>query len=159
MRAHVTYCKAVQRLSLGHGSFEQRWWRQPCSTRLRRAYPLLARWTYNSRSPKDFPRIFSLWYGPCNRLSCTLLSVSQNPLAFLLRASQIYPNKLAIAHSNVEQPVFYTYSVWYVSNSPNFALLVLTHVLRAQRVQNLAYALIEAGIQPGDRVAVLAPNS
>lgn len=31
--------------------------------------------------------------------------------------------------------------------------------LRAQRIQNLAYALIQAGIRPGDRVAVLAPNS
>lgn len=30
---------------------------------------------------------------------------------------------------------------------------------RAQRVQNLAYALIQAGIKPGDRVAVIAPNS
>ena len=29
---------------------------------------------------------------------------------------------------------------------------------RAQRVQNLAYALIQAGIKPQDRVAVLAPN-
>ena len=31
-------------------------------------------------------------------------------------------------------------------------------VRRTQRVQNLAYALIEAGIQPGDRVAIVAPN-
>lgn len=29
---------------------------------------------------------------------------------------------------------------------------------RAQRIQNLAYALIQAGIRPGDRVAVIAPN-
>jgi acyl-CoA synthetase (AMP-forming)/AMP-acid ligase II len=28
----------------------------------------------------------------------------------------------------------------------------------AQRVQNLAYALIKAGVRPGDRVAVIAPN-
>ncbi|KAH9950242.1 acetyl-CoA synthetase-like protein [Amylocystis lapponica] len=58
-----------------------------------------------------------------------------NPLAFVLRAAQIYPNRLALAHPDVEHPVFYTYSVL------------------AQRVQNLAYALIQAGIQPGDRVA------
>jgi len=32
-------------------------------------------------------------------------------------------------------------------------------VNRAQRVQNLAYALLQAGIQPGDRVAVIAPNT
>ncbi|TFY52356.1 hypothetical protein EVG20_g10585 [Dentipellis fragilis] len=64
-----------------------------------------------------------------------------NPLGFLTRAAQIYPDKLALAHPNVPHPVFYTYSVW------------------AQRVQNLAYALIQAGIQPGDRIAVIAPNS
>ncbi|KAG6896890.1 hypothetical protein C0992_005454 [Termitomyces sp. T32_za158] len=64
-----------------------------------------------------------------------------NPLDFLLRAAQIYPNKVALAHPDVEQPVNYTFSVW------------------AQRVQNLAYALLEAGVKPGDRVAVIAPNS
>ncbi|EPS95172.1 hypothetical protein FOMPIDRAFT_85324 [Fomitopsis schrenkii] len=64
-----------------------------------------------------------------------------NPLIFLLKAAQIYPRKLAIAHPDVPHPVFYSYEVW------------------AQRVQNLAYALIQAGIQPGDRVAVIAPNS
>ncbi|KZT71372.1 acetyl-CoA synthetase-like protein [Daedalea quercina L-15889] len=64
-----------------------------------------------------------------------------NPLTFLLKAAQIYPRKLAIAHPDVPHPVFYSYEVW------------------AQRVQNLAYALIQAGIQPGDRVAVIAPNS
>jgi len=30
---------------------------------------------------------------------------------------------------------------------------------RAQRIQNLAYALIQAGIRPGDRVAILSPNT
>lgn len=30
---------------------------------------------------------------------------------------------------------------------------------RAQRIQNLAYALIQAGVTPGDRVAVIAPNT
>ncbi|CCM00518.1 uncharacterized protein FIBRA_02552 [Fibroporia radiculosa] len=64
-----------------------------------------------------------------------------NPLAFLLKAAQIYPDKLAIAHPDRSHPVFYSYAVW------------------TQRVQNLAYALIQAGISPGDRVAVLAPNS
>ncbi|KAH9833040.1 acetyl-CoA synthetase-like protein [Rhodofomes roseus] len=64
-----------------------------------------------------------------------------NPLIFLLKAAQKYPRKLAIAHPDVSHPVFYSYEVW------------------AQRVQNLAYALIQAGIQPGDRVAVIAPNS
>ncbi|KAI0274811.1 acetyl-CoA synthetase-like protein [Gloeopeniophorella convolvens] len=65
----------------------------------------------------------------------------QNPLEFLLRAAQIYPDKLAVAHPDVQFPVFYTYSIW------------------AQRVQNFAYGLLQAGIRPGDRIAVLAPNS
>ncbi|KAI0307967.1 hypothetical protein B0F90DRAFT_1813320 [Multifurca ochricompacta] len=64
-----------------------------------------------------------------------------NPLEFLLRAAQIYPDRLALLHPDVQFPVFYTYSVW------------------AQRVQNFAYGLLRAGIQPGDRIAVLAPNS
>jgi hypothetical protein len=37
----------------------------------------------------------------------------QNPLEFLLRAAQIYPEKLALSHPDVQFPVFYTYSVWY----------------------------------------------
>ncbi|EMD38100.1 hypothetical protein CERSUDRAFT_93621 [Gelatoporia subvermispora B] len=64
-----------------------------------------------------------------------------NPLAFVLRSAQIYPDKLAIAHPDVPYPVYYTYSVW------------------TQRIQNLAYALLQAGILPGDRVAVIAPNT
>ncbi|KAH7915387.1 hypothetical protein BJ138DRAFT_1141987 [Hygrophoropsis aurantiaca] len=64
-----------------------------------------------------------------------------NPFAFILRAALVYPEKVALAHPDVKYPAFYTYSVW------------------AQRIQNLAYALIQAGIQPGDRVAVIAPNS
>ncbi|KAH9968801.1 acetyl-CoA synthetase-like protein [Russula dissimulans] len=64
-----------------------------------------------------------------------------NPLEFLLRAAQIYPDKLALAHPDVPFPVFYTYSIW------------------AQRVQNFAYGLLQAGIRPGDRIAVLSPNS
>ena len=40
-------------------------------------------------------------------------------------------------------------------------LIHLTAILsfRAQRIQNFAYALISAGIKPGDRVAVIAPNT
>ncbi|KAF8973713.1 hypothetical protein BDZ97DRAFT_1900508 [Flammula alnicola] len=63
------------------------------------------------------------------------------PLAFILRAAQIYPDKVALIHTDVEHPVVYTFSVW------------------AQRAQNLAYALIKAGIQPGDRVGVISPNA
>ncbi|RPD66601.1 AMP-dependent synthetase and ligase [Lentinus tigrinus ALCF2SS1-6] len=63
-----------------------------------------------------------------------------NPLAFVLRSAQVYPNKLAIVHPDVKHPVIYSYAVW------------------AQRIQNLAYALIQAGIQPGDTVAFIAPN-
>ncbi|KAG1755131.1 uncharacterized protein EDB91DRAFT_274649 [Suillus paluster] len=64
-----------------------------------------------------------------------------NPFPFILRAASVYPDKLAIAHPDVKHPVFYTYAVW------------------AQRIQNLAYALIQAGIRPGDRVAVITPNA
>lgn len=63
-----------------------------------------------------------------------------NPLEFLLRAAQICPEKVALVHPDVQFPVCYTYSIW------------------AQRVQNFAYGLLQAGIQPGDRIAVLAPN-
>ncbi|EJU01917.1 AMP-dependent synthetase and ligase [Dacryopinax primogenitus] len=63
-----------------------------------------------------------------------------DPVNFLLRAALIYPKKVALAHLDVPYPVSYTYDVW------------------AQRIQNLAYALIESGIKPGDRVAVIAPN-
>jgi hypothetical protein len=55
-----------------------------------------------------------------------------NPLQFILRAAEIYPDKLALLHP--EGPVSYSFSVW------------------CQRIQNLAYALIHAGIKPGDRV-------
>ncbi|KAI9069976.1 acetyl-CoA synthetase-like protein, partial [Trametes sanguinea] len=63
-----------------------------------------------------------------------------NPLAFLLRAAQVYPNKLALVHADVPYPVIYSYGVW------------------AQRIQNFAYALIQAGVKPNDRIAIIAPN-
>ncbi|KAJ7932595.1 hypothetical protein B0H13DRAFT_2227747 [Mycena leptocephala] len=57
-----------------------------------------------------------------------------NPLQFILRAAEIYPDKLALVHPDVKYPVSYSFAVW------------------CQRIQNLAYALIQAGIKPGDRV-------
>ncbi|KAG8905434.1 hypothetical protein FRB99_008980 [Tulasnella sp. 403] len=64
-----------------------------------------------------------------------------NPIQFLLRAALIHPDKLAIMHPDAAAgPIQYSYAVW------------------AQRVQNLAYALKKYGIQPGDRVGVIAPN-
>ena len=42
------------------------------------------------------------------------LDTRQNPLIFLLKAAQIYPRKLAIAHPDVPHPVFYSYEVWSV---------------------------------------------
>ncbi|KAG2754602.1 acetyl-CoA synthetase-like protein [Suillus brevipes Sb2] len=63
-----------------------------------------------------------------------------NPFPFILRAAAVYPDKVAIAHPDVKHPAFYTYAVW------------------AQRIQNMAYGLIQAGIRPGDRVAVITPN-
>uniref|UniRef100_A0A0W0G3A5 Putative AMP-dependent synthetase and ligase n=1 Tax=Moniliophthora roreri TaxID=221103 RepID=A0A0W0G3A5_MONRR len=80
-----------------------------------------------------------------------------NPLGFLLRAALIHPDKLALAHPDTPHPVHYTYAVWYAFQ------ITYTHTYanlrRTQRVQNLAYALIKAGIKPGDRVAVIAPNT
>lgn len=102
-----------------------------------------------------------------------------NPIQFLLRAALICPDKLAIAHPNVKHPVYYTYGTWCVFFSEGLveilhfvpsrlissALLFCVDVLRVheslyrtQRIQNLAYALIERGIKPGDRVVVVAPN-
>ncbi|KAH9928516.1 acetyl-CoA synthetase-like protein [Epithele typhae] len=59
---------------------------------------------------------------------------------FPLRAAQIYPNKLAIVHPDVEHPEY-------------------TTILSGVFMWNLAYGLIEAGIQPGDRIAYIAPNT
>uniref|UniRef100_D8PKA9 AMP-dependent synthetase/ligase domain-containing protein n=1 Tax=Schizophyllum commune (strain H4-8 / FGSC 9210) TaxID=578458 RepID=D8PKA9_SCHCM len=64
-----------------------------------------------------------------------------NPVQFLLKAALLHPDKLALASPDGPHPVYYSFAVW------------------AQRVQNLAYALIQARIRPGDRVAVIAPNS
>lgn len=36
-----------------------------------------------------------------------------NPLQFILRAAEIYPDKLALVHPDVKDPVFYSFSVWY----------------------------------------------
>ncbi|PRP82714.1 hypothetical protein PROFUN_09976 [Planoprotostelium fungivorum] len=64
-----------------------------------------------------------------------------NPVSFLIRAANIYPNKLAVAHPFTDSPVFYSYGQL------------------AQRSVNLAHALQKiSNIKPGDRVAVLAPN-
>lgn len=38
--------------------------------------------------------------------------LSQNPLDFMLRAAQIYPDQVALVHPNVEYPVYYTFAVW-----------------------------------------------
>jgi len=43
-----------------------------------------------------------------------VLTVGQNPLTFLLRAAQIYPDKVALVHPNTQYPVQYTYAAWYV---------------------------------------------
>ncbi|KAL8277498.1 hypothetical protein RQP46_010128 [Phenoliferia psychrophenolica] len=61
-----------------------------------------------------------------------------NTLSFLLKAASIRPDHPAIIHP--EQGVSWTYSQW------------------ANRVRQLAYALVAAGIKPGDRVLVCGPN-
>ncbi|KAG1716562.1 hypothetical protein ID866_614, partial [Astraeus odoratus] len=87
-----------------------------------------------------------------------------NPFTFVLRAALIYPDKIGLAHPNATEPAFYTYRIWRVASSVllSMSMVEATHVkslFRAQRIQNLAYALIQAGIHPGDRVAVLSPNT
>ncbi|KAF8587271.1 acetyl-CoA synthetase-like protein [Ramaria rubella] len=64
-----------------------------------------------------------------------------NPVSFILRAASIYPDKTALLHLDVKHPVVYTFAVW------------------AQRIQNLAYALIQAGIQPDAHFGVLATRA
>ncbi|KAK9717642.1 hypothetical protein K7432_006041 [Basidiobolus ranarum] len=59
-----------------------------------------------------------------------------NPVYFLQRSSNVFPNKIAVKLDNLT----YTY----------------TDLLH--RVHNLAYALRSEGIQAGDRVAYLSPN-
>lgn len=39
-------------------------------------------------------------------------SAAQNPLDFLLRAAQVYPDKVALVHPNVPYPVSYTFAIW-----------------------------------------------
>lgn len=56
---------------------------------------------------------------PWQVMSCfsqlhALICPQQNPISFLLRTAQIYPNKVAIVHKDVKHPVTYTYAVWRV---------------------------------------------
>lgn len=51
------------------------------------------------------------WYVVPPGAEDPFVTVSQNPLAFVLRGAQIYPNKIALVHPDVEQPVYYTYSI------------------------------------------------
>ena len=83
----------------------------------------------------------------------------QNPLAFLLRDALIYPDRIALAHPDVKQPAYYTYSVWSALAICSSHTLFHLGASRAQRVQNLAYALVDFGIRPQETVAVLAPNT
>jgi len=66
---------------------------------------------------------------------------------------------MALVHPNVEYPVQYTFSVWYEESSTLYIVSSEEFIIRAQRIQNLSYALIQAGVKPGNRVAVIAPNS
>ena len=58
------------------------------------------------------------------------------PLAFLERTVRVFPNKTAVVYGG---------NRW-------------TYAQFAERVGRIAGALIRAGVEPGDRVAVLAPN-
>jgi acyl-CoA synthetase (AMP-forming)/AMP-acid ligase II len=81
-----------------------------------------------------------------------------NPIQFLLRAALIQPNKVAIRHPDIERPVEYSYAVWCVLVSLLQRNDWYLGIYRAQRIQNFAHGLLARGIQPGDRVAVVAPN-
>jgi fatty-acyl-CoA synthase len=59
-----------------------------------------------------------------------------SPLSFLHRSEFVYPDKVAVVHGDRR----YTYRQL------------------GQRVRRLASALVEAGLEAGDRVAVIAPN-
>ena len=58
------------------------------------------------------------------------------PLSFLERSTRVFPNKIAVVHGDIR----YTYTQFQ------------------ERVNRLASALRAAGVNKGDRVAVLAPN-
>jgi fatty-acyl-CoA synthase len=62
--------------------------------------------------------------------------VPLSPISFLLRAARIYPNRVAVIHGARR----------------------FTYAEMAERSRRLATALRDAGIAPGDVVAVLAPN-
>lgn len=59
-----------------------------------------------------------------------------SPLSFLERAATVHPNKLAVVHGDVRRTWAQTYT----------------------RCRQLASALQQRGIQPGDTVAVMCPN-
>ena len=63
-------------------------------------------------------------------------STALTPLSFLARTASIYPDKLAVVHSEAR----YTYGELYT------------------RCRRLADALRRRGVRPGDTVAILAPN-
>ena len=59
------------------------------------------------------------------------------PVSFLLRSAEVYPDKVAVVHSDKR----YTYKEFY------------------HRVNRLASALVEKGIGKEDKVAFLCPNT
>ena len=76
--------------------------------------------------PKVYQYISILLYVHCYmHKDNTLLWSHQNPLQFVLRGAQIYPNKLALAHPDVESPVYYSYSIWWEKYALCISLLVI----------------------------------
>ncbi|WP_235907763.1 acyl-CoA synthetase [Siccirubricoccus phaeus] len=73
--------------------------------------------------------------GDLPRLSANHVPLS--PLSFLARAARIYPHRTAVIHGARR----------------------ITYAQMAERAQRLASALAQAGIRPGDVVAILAPNT
>jgi len=62
--------------------------------------------------PTSLPNYHALVSLPQLRSSTPMLTRIQNPLIFILRAAQIYPDKVALVHTDVEHPVVYTFAIW-----------------------------------------------
>lgn len=65
--------------------------------------------------PTSLPNYHALVSLPRLRSSSRLSMLTrrtQNPLIFILRAAQIYPDKVALVHTDVEHPVVYTFAIW-----------------------------------------------
>ena len=73
---------------------------------------------------------------PVSRAAGTAYRTELSPVSFLRRSAYVYPDKVAVVHGERH----------------------ITYREFGERVNRLASALAAAGIEPGDRVAFVAPN-